>query len=390
MLLCSSDVRTVQVGSFLFLILLMLEFVAFFIWRGDHTGFHSVPIFGDTYPQLVSVFIFSWAYVIFVPSWLNEKAVETSVNKVIWSSGIASWVGYVAIGVLCASVFGHSDIGLDNMLVSLSKSNMPTLTRVTAYLFSLGVIAPGIPVCSVTTRYNLFVGGVVGKKQSYFWACVAPWLVGWIFCQGELFANLLNWTSLVFNGLVNFLVPFLMYLTSLKFVHTGGAPDTPVEEEQVETEEMVGCEEDSLDTMNDGSRTPVVRANSHSSLQINDAPLGPAAVVKSSLHSPLLLAITAPESPTKTHAPTTHVRVLMADSMSETHAHAPRRNWFMRCWSPGHNDDYSHGPVYPFPRFMRPYAYQIVLVLVIVTEGIILAQTIGDIVFAAQGGDALG
>jgi hypothetical protein len=85
-------VRTVQVGSFLFLILLMLEFVAFFIWRGDHTGFHSVPVFGDTYPQLVSVFIFSWAYVIFVPSWLNEKAVETPVNKVmiIWSSGIAS------------------------------------------------------------------------------------------------------------------------------------------------------------------------------------------------------------------------------------------------------------------------------------------------------------
>ena len=82
--------RTVQVGSFLFLILLMLEFVAFFIWRGDHTGFHSVPVFGDTYPQLVSVFIFSWAYVIFVPSWLNEKAVDTSVNKVIWSSGIAS------------------------------------------------------------------------------------------------------------------------------------------------------------------------------------------------------------------------------------------------------------------------------------------------------------
>ena len=88
--LSTSDVRTVQVGSFLFLILLMLEFVAFFIWRGDYTGFHSVPVFGDTYPQLVSVFIFSWAYVIFVPSWLNEKAVETSVNKVIWSSGIAS------------------------------------------------------------------------------------------------------------------------------------------------------------------------------------------------------------------------------------------------------------------------------------------------------------
>lgn len=37
--------------------------------------------------QLVSVFIFTWAYVIFVPSWVNEKHPSVSINKTIWYSG---------------------------------------------------------------------------------------------------------------------------------------------------------------------------------------------------------------------------------------------------------------------------------------------------------------
>jgi hypothetical protein len=45
------------------------------------------------------------------------------------------------------------------------------------------VIAPGIPVCSITTRYNLFVGGVCGRRWSYFWGVFAPWIAGFAFCQ---------------------------------------------------------------------------------------------------------------------------------------------------------------------------------------------------------------
>jgi hypothetical protein len=135
----NDNVKTVQVASFVFLCVLMGEFIGFFIWRGQKVGWYNVPAFGSTYPQLVSVFIFSWAYVIFVPSWLNEKSVGTSVNKVIWGAGIASWVGYVAIGWLCTAAFGNSSDGtgqLDNMLVTLTNGDMPTITRVASFLFS--------------------------------------------------------------------------------------------------------------------------------------------------------------------------------------------------------------------------------------------------------------
>jgi len=70
------------------------------------------------------------------------------------------------------------------------------LTRISGYLFSLFIIAPGIPVYCISTRYNLYVGEVCGRKMSFFFGVIAPWLVGFIFCQGPRFADFLNWTAL--------------------------------------------------------------------------------------------------------------------------------------------------------------------------------------------------
>jgi amino acid permease len=52
-------------------------------WHGD-----SVPVFGKSYEQLIGVFITSWAFVMVVPSWVNEKKDHVSINKTIWSACI--------------------------------------------------------------------------------------------------------------------------------------------------------------------------------------------------------------------------------------------------------------------------------------------------------------
>jgi hypothetical protein len=46
----------------------------------------------------------------------------------------------------------YHKLALDNVLVRLSLPPTPVITMMCAYAFSLGVIAPGIPVCSITTR----------------------------------------------------------------------------------------------------------------------------------------------------------------------------------------------------------------------------------------------
>jgi hypothetical protein len=451
----NDNVKTVQVGSFIFFIVLMMEFIGYFIFKGNNDGYQSLPAFGGSYKQLVSVFIFSWAYVIFVPSWLNEKGVNVSVNKVIWWSGIVSWIGYIIIGILCAAVFSGSDIGLDNFLVSLSKKNIPTLTRITAHLFSLGVIAPGIPVCSVTTRYNLYVGGVCGKKASYFWGCIAPWIVGFIFCQGEIFANLLNWTSLVFNGAVNFLVPFLMYMSSLKLLHTGGAPkmhgpsviayDTAVNsylERKQKEDESNRAEEGEYEKDGEEHSTSRNRSSSNSTVgvpisrpssYITPAPISLAAPSGSSLKTDLAapLLSSSHKHTTHHHNNNTHANyttppgsspALLSDDSPEPSVIQPPNHSSMRegyllhsasdvsasstpatpavhyhnqLSSHTHTNAYSsdqthkHGPVYPFPMKLRPYAYRIIMGLTIATICIIVVQTGVDIYFASIGQNLL-
>eukprot|EP01113_Clastostelium_recurvatum_P042896 TRINITY_DN7000_c0_g1_i1.p1 TRINITY_DN7000_c0_g1~~TRINITY_DN7000_c0_g1_i1.p1 ORF type:complete len:499 (-),score=171.10 TRINITY_DN7000_c0_g1_i1:74-1570(-) len=209
------NVKVVQLGSFIALVVLLGEFIVQFAIMGVEKGFTPVPAIGASPAQLVSVFIFSWAYPMFIPSWVNEKKNEVSVNKVIWFSSILSFAGYLSIGLLAAFVFGN--IQTDNILGSLSDPTMfKPVTVIASYLFSLGVIAPGIPVCCITTRYNLFIGHICSKRWSYFWGVIAPWLVGFIFSQSKLFAAMLAWSSLIFGSIINFVVPMMVYNKATK------------------------------------------------------------------------------------------------------------------------------------------------------------------------------
>jgi len=209
----ADNVKVVQLGSFIVLVVLMIEFCGQFIYMG--VIWKQVPAIGDTYTQLVSIFIFSWAYVMFIPSWVNEKQNNVSVNKVVWTCGILSFFGYLCIGMLAALTVSPGQAS-DDLLRNLGTNTYPIITIIASYIFSLGVIAPGIPVCCITTRYNLYIGKVCGKRMSYFWGVIAPWMIAYCFAQGALFANFINWSSLVVNGIVNFMFPLAMYLKATK------------------------------------------------------------------------------------------------------------------------------------------------------------------------------
>ena len=212
------NVKTVQLLSFVCFVVILAEFTGYFVWQGHRPvsaggGFHPVPWVGGTYTQLVSVFIFSWSYTMFVPSWLNEKRDGVSVNAVIWSAGIVALLGYLLFGLLCASV--EAGIVLDNILPLLAQ-DAPILTRIFAHAFALTIIAPGIPVCAVSTRNNLLVSRLFSLRVCYFLSAVLPFLLSFIFSSGTFFANLLVWSSLLFNGIVNFLIPFALYVTAVR------------------------------------------------------------------------------------------------------------------------------------------------------------------------------
>ena len=136
-----------------------------------------------------------------------------NVNGVIWSAGIVALIGYLLFGLLCASV--EAGIVLDNILPLLAQ-DAPLLTRIFAHAFALTIIAPGIPVCAVSTRNNLLVSRLFSRRMCFFLSAVLPFLVSFVFSSGTFFANLLVWSSLLFNGIVNFLIPFGLYVTAVR------------------------------------------------------------------------------------------------------------------------------------------------------------------------------
>eukprot|EP01114_Cavostelium_apophysatum_P015929 TRINITY_DN4442_c0_g1_i1.p1 TRINITY_DN4442_c0_g1~~TRINITY_DN4442_c0_g1_i1.p1 ORF type:complete len:536 (-),score=111.56 TRINITY_DN4442_c0_g1_i1:48-1655(-) len=204
--------------SFAGLTVLMVDFIIFFLFESPFYV-DQVPIVGHQFSQLVSVFIFAWAFVMLVPSWVNEKKDHVSVNKTIWIAGFISTIGYAGIGVLCALSLDRLDT--DDVLGRLELKTQKMFIRVSAYLFSLFIIAPGIPVFCITTRYNLYIGGICGRKVAFFFGVIAPWIVGWIFTAGPLFTELLTWTALIFSGFVNFVLPFILYLRAIRMRRFG-------------------------------------------------------------------------------------------------------------------------------------------------------------------------
>jgi amino acid permease len=131
-----------QWASFVGLVLVMLQFLIYFIFL---TPFYpsEIPVIGYKFTQLISVFIFSWSFPMLIPSWLNEKKPHVSINKTIWYAAIASYIGYAGIGMLAA--LSIPNLHADNVLKRLSGDNIFILTRIGSYFFALLIIAPGIP-----------------------------------------------------------------------------------------------------------------------------------------------------------------------------------------------------------------------------------------------------
>ena len=204
------DNMKVQWLSFFGLLALMGEFMADYTFV-EGLDYEHTKLFGTDPSQLTAVFITAWGYALLIPSWTNElvPAVYPHINAVIWGSAIVTQVGYIAFSVL--AMWSYPEMDNDDLPNDMGSNKPILITHICISLFSLFIILPGIPVYCITTRYNLYVGGICGKYLSYFLGVVAPWAIGFLFAQGPLFAALLNYSALFFSGFVNYTIPFMLY-----------------------------------------------------------------------------------------------------------------------------------------------------------------------------------
>jgi len=79
------------------------------------------------------------------------------------------------------------------------------------------VLATTIPVFSIIVRYNLLQNKIFPKGVSNFIAVVLPWIVVIPFLTGNGLNSIINWGTLIFASVANFIIPFLVYFKAASF-----------------------------------------------------------------------------------------------------------------------------------------------------------------------------
>lgn len=203
---------TIQYVSFFLFFLLLTQFYYEFYCNGLEES-SKVPLFGGNYSSLTGVVLFNYAFAITVPSWLNEKNNDVSVNKVIWSSALLSTLVYISFSILSSQSFSEIP---PNILILLGSRKVSVVTRLCSVLFGVFIIGSGIPTFLIMIRTSLYHGGVFNENVSLFFGAYLPFCLSWLLYQGNILLRVLNWTGLIVNSLVAFVLPLLLTLYAIE------------------------------------------------------------------------------------------------------------------------------------------------------------------------------
>lgn len=216
------DTMLAQRISFIGLIVLLAQFYREFINRGvmsdiyplfDGSYSSAIPWWGSHTSSLGGVVLFNYAYVVTVPSWLNEKSRDVSVNKTVWGAiGMSSFL-YITFGIMAAVCF-KSGVPAD-ILTLLASKQSSELTRFCAALFGMLIMGLGVPVFCVIIKKSLISNKTCSDDWALWWGSVFPFVTAWLLYQGEFLTLLLNWTGLLVNGLVAFVLPLVLTMEAI-------------------------------------------------------------------------------------------------------------------------------------------------------------------------------
>eukprot|EP01113_Clastostelium_recurvatum_P011973 TRINITY_DN1616_c0_g1_i3.p1 TRINITY_DN1616_c0_g1~~TRINITY_DN1616_c0_g1_i3.p1 ORF type:complete len:544 (-),score=152.42 TRINITY_DN1616_c0_g1_i3:105-1541(-) len=204
----------IQVFALVFLFVALGNWFATFFMAGMQSV--RVPVSGADLSDVMGNVIFNYGFITTVPSWINEKRPGVGVHSTLAVSVITSCLIFVSIGWLGGMAFDYPS-GSDLLSVIVSSPLSNKFDLVMLYLFPPVILSLTIPVFSIVVRYNLLQNKVCNKGLANFFAVVLPWLVVIPFMTGEGLMIVIGWSSLFFTSVSNFILPFVLYMTAVKF-----------------------------------------------------------------------------------------------------------------------------------------------------------------------------
>lgn len=174
------------------------------------TGHAHPPALGWNPGLALEVSFWSWCISFAGPMWVEEKDVSTPlVLPLVYSFGhrvvldlLLGWSG--------AAAFPHMAPSTLNILQAVATHPAcGTLTKVCGTVFVVSSLAPNIVDYAMVASRNLECH--VGTGVANLLGIGLPFATAWAFYGGASFANLVNAASPLLNGLVQFVVPALMF-----------------------------------------------------------------------------------------------------------------------------------------------------------------------------------
>ena len=153
--------------------------------------------------------VFNYAYVVTLPSWINEMKPGLSVNKQLWGALIPGIATFIVLGWFSAA-FYQTEPGIpdsEDLLSGLTGPSISKFAQAASFVFPPAALISGIPIFSIVIRYNILENGLCGIFWANIWAVVFPWIVALIFYAGSSMNNLMNYVSLISTIPLNLTVP---------------------------------------------------------------------------------------------------------------------------------------------------------------------------------------
>lgn len=181
----------------------------------DEYAWHLPAAIGADPGFAISTCFLSFAIAFAVPSWWNENEVDCPAPAAIKSSMVYTlFVYYLPVALLpaCAFVIPQNQTALD---LFLNGKVVNAAAVLAAYMLAILGIMPNVVAYSVAMRDNLqAIGPFFDFRMSLLIGCLGPFFVGWALDDptgfGGTFSMIVNWSSLLLLGSINFIVPLLV------------------------------------------------------------------------------------------------------------------------------------------------------------------------------------
>eukprot|EP00746_Dinoflagellata_sp_MGD_P076324 gnl/MRDRNA2_/MRDRNA2_30737_c0_seq1.p1 gnl/MRDRNA2_/MRDRNA2_30737_c0~~gnl/MRDRNA2_/MRDRNA2_30737_c0_seq1.p1 ORF type:complete len:521 (-),score=65.24 gnl/MRDRNA2_/MRDRNA2_30737_c0_seq1:100-1662(-) len=236
------DNMVIQIVSFVFTLACWIIWILASLSSNEMKMIPAVNTEPKTGSQaaVLGTILFNFGFVTTVPSWVNEKRPQVSVNKSLWSSTFFCNLVFVAIGLSGAMAFQDVLQGpVSNTCVRAVKDAnfncpndlMQTLTNVqttpsswrtnptanfilhfSVYLFPIVAVLSSIPVFSIVIKYNVIENGF-SARFGFLWGVVFPWVAAFpLLYMPDAINQFVNFTSLIVVTFTDFIIPYALYI----------------------------------------------------------------------------------------------------------------------------------------------------------------------------------